>query len=358
MDAFNKSKLSGKHLVGLRVIEPINLAPGVYNSIDPTAADFFEPEHFYVLGRKIHKSRFLYFADNIPPQVLKPVYLFFGIPLAQLAFTYVQDFYKAKDVCTRILQKFSCSAISTDIEKLIYANGKNAVKDRISTIAKYRDNDSILVLDKENEEFSQTNTPLAGLKEMWYASLELIPMIFGIPATKLLEISPSGFNSTGEFEMRNFYDSVHTKQSNVFDAPLKRLLEVICYTKGFDPDILAWSWKSLFKMSDKETAEVNRMEADTAQIYYNMGVVGNDDIAKRLINDKDSGYNNIEIPERIDPFQVGEEGPEVPQDETEETEPEQEQEPEGTAEESSDIEKSDVKDEAPKSWFKKLFNIK
>jgi hypothetical protein len=199
---------------------------------------------------------------------------------------------------------------------------------------------------------------LAGVKEMWYASLELIPMIFGIPATKLLEISPSGFNSTGEFEMRNFYDSVHTKQSNVFDAPLKRLLEVICYTKGFDPDILAWSWKSLFKMSDKETAEVNRMEADTAQIYYNMGVVGNDDIAKRLINDKDSGYNNIEIPERIDPFQVGEEGPEVPQDETEETEPEQEQDPEETTEENSDIEKSDVKDEAPKSWFKKLFNIK
>lgn len=335
MDDFNKSKLSGKHLVGLRVIEPINLAPGVYNSIDPTAADFFEPEHFYVLGRKIHKSRFLYFADNIPPQVLKPVYLFFGIPLAQLAFTYVQDFYKAKDVCTRILQKFSCSAISTDIEKLIYANGKNAVKDRISTIAKYRDNDSILVLDKENEEFSQTNTPLAGLKEMWYASLELIPMIFGIPATKLLEISPSGFNSTGEFEMRNFYDSVHTKQSNVFDAPLKRLLEIICYTKGLDPDKLAWSWKSLFKMSDKETAEVNRMEADTAQIYYNMGVVGNDDIAKRLINDKDSGYNNIEIPERIDPFAIGEEeGIETPEEETE-----------TGAEENSEAEQ-DVKDDA------------
>ena len=319
MDEFNKSKLLNKHLVGLRVIEPINLAPGVYNSIDPTAADFFEPEHFYVLGRKIHRSRFLYFADNIPPQILKPVYLFFGVPLAQLVFTYVQDFYKAKDVCTRILQKFSCSAISTDIEKLIYANGQNAVKDRISTIAKYRDNDSILVLDKENEEFSQTNTPLSGLKEMWYASLELIPMIFGIPATKLLEISPSGFNSTGEFEMRNFYDSVHTKQVNIFDSPLKRLIEIICYTKGLDPDILSWSWKSLFKMNEKESAEVNRMEADTAQIYYNMGVVGNDDIAKRLIDDKDSGYNNIEIPERIDPFQLEEENLELPENAEEET---------------------------------------
>ena len=337
MDDFNKSKLLNKHLVGLRVIEPINLAPGVYNSIDPTAADFFEPEHYYVLGRKIHRSRFLYFADNIPPQVLKPVYLFFGIPLAQLAFTYVQDFYKAKEVCTRILQKFSCSAISTDIEKLIYANGKNAVKDRISTIAKYRDNDSILVLDKENEEFSQTNTPLSGLKEMWYASLELIPVIFGVPATKLLEISPSGFNSTGEFEMRNFYDSVHTKQTNVFDAPMKRLVEIICYTKGLDPDILAWAWKSLFKMSERESAEVNRMEADTAQIYYNMGVVGNDDIAKRLINDKDSGYNNIQIPERIDPFQIGEDEPDL----TEETEGN-----EGTEETKETEEISEVKDDA------------
>lgn len=37
-----------------------------------------------------------------------------------------------------------------------------------------------------------------------------------------------------------------------------------------------------------------------------MGVIGNDDIAKRLIEDKDSGYNNIEVPERIDPFSIGE----------------------------------------------------
>ena len=303
MNGFNESKLKGRYLVGLRPIEPINISPGVYNSTDPTAPDFFEPEHFYILGHKIHRSRFLYFADNIPPQVLKPVYLFFGVPLAQLAFNYVQEFYKAKDVCSRILQKFSCSAISTDVEKLIATNGQNSVKDRVSTIAKYRDNDSIIVLDKENEEFSQVNTPISGLKEMWYAHLEQIPMIFGEPATKLLEISPSGFNSTGEFEMRSFYDSVHTKQSNQFSVPMKRLLDILCFINGFDPAAISWNWKSLYKLSEREAAEVNKIQADTDQVYYNMGVIGNDDIAKRLIEDKDSGYNNIEVPERIDPFQ-------------------------------------------------------
>ena len=301
-DELNRAKLLGKHLVALRPVEPINVAPGSYNSTDPTAPDFYEPEFFYVLGKKIHRSRFLYFADNIPPQILKPLYLFFGIPLAQLAFQYCQDFYKLKDVCTRILQKFSCTNFATDVDYLMSANGDNAMKERINTFAKYRDNDSVVVTDKNTEEVTQINTPISGLKEMWYASLELIPMIFGVPATKLLEISPSGFNSTGEFEMRNFYDSVHTKQVNVFDLPIHRLIDIVSYIKGFDTSLFNWNWNSLFKMSEKEQAEVNLTKANTAQVLVSIGAVDNAEVARQLVDDPDSGFNSLEIPDPIDPM--------------------------------------------------------
>lgn len=301
-DAYNSSKLKGKIFCGLKVIEPINIAPGSYNSTDPTSQDYFQPEYFFILGRKIHRSRFLYFADNIPPVLLKPVYMFFGIPLAQLAYPYVQEFYSCKSVSMKILQKFSLTYLLTDTQNLLDAT----VKERVATFAKYRDNDSVAVGDKTLEEFGQINTPLSGIKEIWYASLELIPMVFGAPATKILEISPSGFNSTGEFELRNFYDAVGTKQSNTFGEPMERLLNIICYIKGYN-NTFTWTWKSLYKPTDKELADINQTKANTATLLTQIGAIGNDDVARELIADPNSGYNSLQVPERIEPRKEDEE---------------------------------------------------
>ncbi len=299
-DDFNKAKLKGLKLVGLQPIEPINIAPSTYNSSDPTAKNFYEPEYFYILGRKIHKSRFLYFAENIPPQILKPVYLFFGIPLAQIMFPYVQAFYKSKDVVNNVVLKFSCTSISTDIDGLIAVDGENAVLNRINTIAKYRDNNSVIVLDKNTEDMQQINTPITGLREILYANLELLPVISGIPTTKFLETSPTGLNATGEYDMRNFYDLINTLQNNTFNEPINKLIDIICYSNGLDSNGLTWTWKPLYQMSDREKAEVNQMKANTSNIYVQMGAITNADVARQLMNDKDSEYESLEIPEPID----------------------------------------------------------
>ena len=300
-DDFNRSKLQGMTLRGIRIIEPINITPGNFNSINPLAPDFYEPEMFYVLGKPVHRSRFLYFADNLPPQVLKPCYLFFGVSLAQMAYEYVNDFYRLKSAAERMLQKFSLTYLATPVDSLIEKDGPGAVKDRVATIAKYRDNDSIVIIDSLSERLEQINSPLGGVKDIWYASLELIPAIFGIPATKLLEISPSGFNSTGEFEMRNFYDAVAVKQANVFDAPIKKLINILCFVNGIENPGLIWKWNSLYKLSEKEQAEVNRLKAETANLYYTMGAVDSLNIAENLKTDENSGFENIDLPEPAEP---------------------------------------------------------
>ena len=40
MNLLDMAKLKNMKLMGLRPIEPINVAPSSYNSIDPTAEDF------------------------------------------------------------------------------------------------------------------------------------------------------------------------------------------------------------------------------------------------------------------------------------------------------------------------------
>ncbi|MGN0016030.1 MAG: anti-CBASS protein Acb1 family protein [Candidatus Avelusimicrobium sp.] len=303
---FNKAKLAGKRLYGLKAIEPINIAPGAFNSTDPTKQNFYEPDYYFVLGKRIHASRFLKIVENTPPMVLKPVYQFFGIPQAQLALEYVQDFYENKRSTTRLVKKFSLTYIKTDTQALL-GTGSGGVQARIKTFAKYRDNDGIGVFDINEEEIGQINTPLSGLKEIWYANLEQIPMIFKIPIIKMLGQTPGGLNATGENDMRNFYDNINTKQKKVFSKEVLKLLNIICFCASLDTAGLDFTWISLYEPTPKEQADINLIKANTDAVLHSVGALGNDDIAKRISADKTSGYDGIEVPELVNPegFETG-----------------------------------------------------
>ena len=117
----------------------------------------------------------------------------------------------------------------------------------------------------------------------------------------LLEISPSGFQATGEFDMRNFYDSIAVKQSNVFDQPMKKLIDILCLVNRIDNPGLIWKWNSLYKLSEREQAEVNRIKAETSSVLYSIGAVSAENIAQNLKSDETSGYENIDLPEPAEP---------------------------------------------------------
>ena len=104
-------------LRGFKVIEPINIAPGEYNTTDPTDEHYFNPEWWYILGKRYHASRFLYIASNDAPDILKPAYNFFGIPQAQLALDYVANFVANRESAQGLLNKFSLTCLGTDMSQ-------------------------------------------------------------------------------------------------------------------------------------------------------------------------------------------------------------------------------------------------
>jgi hypothetical protein len=125
----------------------------------------------------------------------------------------------------------------------------------------------------------------------------MIPICFKQPAAKLLQTSPSGFNSTGEFERDSFYDAVKTKQEVLFGEPIKRLINILAISEGIDPENMVFEFEPLKELTAKEIAEINKIKADTDGSLYQSGAITNADIAKRISADKNSDYGGIEIPE-------------------------------------------------------------
>ena len=89
--------------------------------------------------------------------------------------------------------------VKTDIDAVFESeNGLQDFDVRMKVLEKYRNNDSVYVCDKESEDVNNIQSAISGCTDIVRQALELIACINRTPAVKLLGISPSGFNATGE----------------------------------------------------------------------------------------------------------------------------------------------------------------
>ena len=221
------------------VVDPVNVSPIEYNCIDPLRDDYMRPRMWQVLGKRVHASRLLSFVENQPPMLLKPNYNFLGIPQAQILWDYVMHFNQTRASTARLLEKISLLVVQTDMDAVLSdEHGIELFDAKMEFLERYRNNDSVFVCDKESEGVMNVQTTIAGCTDVVRQSLELIACINRTPAVKLLGISPSGFNATGESDLKNYYDYISSKQE-LYREQIQTIINVIqlCEFGNIDPAI-------------------------------------------------------------------------------------------------------------------------
>lgn len=132
---------------------------------------------------------------------------------------------------------------------------------------------SMLLLDKE-EEWNRQTVTFTGLPDLLQMFLLITSGAADIPATRFLGQSPAGLSSTGESDLRNYYDNVGTQQKVIVSPKLTRLDNVLIPSAlGNHPPELFYMWNPLWQMTAKEKAEVDKAQADIFNIDVNAGVI-------------------------------------------------------------------------------------
>lgn len=120
--------------------------------------------------------------------------------------------------------------------------------------------------DGEGEKWEQRTTSFSQLPELMQKYLEIAAGAADIPITRFLGQSPGGENSTGEADMRNYYDHVRALQ-NLALGPGMRLLDrvIVQSALGTWPEGLHYEWAPLWAMTETEKAEVLEKTATSAR---------------------------------------------------------------------------------------------
>ena len=293
-------------LRGFIPVDPSLMFPGMYNASDPISPWFYKPMTWFALGREIHASRFLHFVQNEPDAILlKPVYNFGGIPQVQIALDYLVHFTGTREAAARLLKKFSLTVFKTNMQGVLYGDDDADVVKRVRYFAHNRDNDGIELIDKEDEEIIQINTPLSGATDIVRQALEMLAAVWRQPLTKYLGISPGGMNATGESDMNNWYDYAAGQQVSICDPALDTVIKILELNSfgSVDP-ALTYSWRPLKKTTEAEQANINKTKADTDSVRMMSQAISPEEIRKRLSEDSDSGYAGID-PEDVPPAPEG-----------------------------------------------------
>jgi hypothetical protein len=111
------------------------------------------------------------------------------------------------------------------------------------------------------DEFIRENIQFTGIPDILHILFMLVSSCTGYPITRLFGVSPAGLNSTGESDMRNYYDMVRSDQKAEAEPVLLRIIRIISEWKNLPEPYI--KWRPLQSPSPKEQAEIDKMNAET-----------------------------------------------------------------------------------------------
>jgi uncharacterized protein len=278
----------------IRVIEPFWVYPGMYNSSDPLAEDWYCPPTWYIMGKEAHRSRLLTFVSREMPDILKPSYMFGGLSLSQMAQPYIEIWLNTRQSIATLVQNFCQWVLKTEMQDVLSGATPDKLIGRIESLV-FGKNGGVAAIDMNTEDISSISMPLSGLHELQAQAQEHMAAVSKIPLVKLTGISPSGLNASSEGEIKVFGDMIHARQEFLHNDHVNTILGFVQLSLfgKVDPDI-TFEWAPLDEMSDKEWAELRKMEAETDGFLIDKGVISPEESRKRISEDQESPYDGLD----------------------------------------------------------------
>lgn len=305
----SKGKIAKGSFEELKVIEAVWTYPLAYNATSPLKSGWYAPKVWYVMGQQIDGSRLPTFVGHPVPDLLKPAYSFGGLSLSQMAKPYVDIWLTTRQSVANLIHSFSVMVLCTDLQTILAPGNAAGLIARAQLFNTMRDNQGLMITNKNTEDFKNVSASLAGLHELQAQSQEHMASVSRIPLVKLTGISPSGLNASSDGEIRAYYDTIGAYQNRFFRPHLTRVVnfEQLSLWGDIDPEITL-KFEPLWEMSEKERGEKQKADAERHQIYVDMGSFGPAEVRGVAVNDPDLPYTGLDPDEIPDLLKEEEEG--------------------------------------------------
>jgi len=164
-----------------------------------------------------------------------------------------------------------------------YEEAKLLARYALAAVAK--GNNGMLILDGEMEEYEQKSYSFAALPDIMDRFSQNASGAADVPMTRLFGNSPGGLNSTGEGDLRHYYDHLSSIQELQITPALEMFDEcLIRAALGSRPPEVYYLWASLWQMSDKERSDLGSTGVNTIKTLKDTGLIPDEVLSRGAVN--------------------------------------------------------------------------
>lgn len=164
------------------------------------------------------------------------------------------------------------------------------VVERFAAASFMKSINGMLVIDG-NESYESKTMAFGGLPDLMREYAAQTAASADMPFTVLFGQTTSGLNNSGEFDLRNYYDRIHTDQKWLLHPTLLPLLKLIYQSRfGKAPKGLDIKFNPLWQLDYKTRSEVEKNNKERDMGYLERGVITEAMVAKQLREDGTYDY--------------------------------------------------------------------
>lgn len=166
--------------------------------------------------------------------------------------------------------------------------GEQMIRQRVDVVDMVRGILNTIVIDGD-EEYTVQSATMTGYPDILDRFAEVLSAVSGIPVTVLMGRSQGGLSATDKSSLDNWYARVGSLWNDILRKPQDKLITYLISAKTGNIPEYKLCMKPLSIMSDKEEAEVNKLNADSFKLksdadiaYINVGAITPDEVRGTL----------------------------------------------------------------------------
>ena len=230
-------------------------------------------------GKKIHHSRCLRLEGIRLPYTQRMMENLWGISVLERLYDRMIAFDSATMGAAQLVYK---SYIRTykikDFRVSVAGNPQvfQQILTYVNMMRRFQGIEGITVLDAEDDFVPMQSSAFSGISDALMQFGQQLAGALQIPLVRLFGMSPAGFSSSGESDLRTYYDGIAQRQDKDLLVPLDRIFRIMARSEVIElGDDFAFEFRPLWKLTEEARAGVSSQVTSTIDQALTSGLINN-----------------------------------------------------------------------------------
>lgn len=271
---FRADRVQKGSLKGFLTLDRWMADPSLEDLVSEYGPNYGMPKYYRVTGDapglrgvRIHHSRVLRQVGDSLPYWQRIMENMWGTSVYERMYDRLLAFDSATQGAAQLVYKAWLRKMKIKgLREIVSAGGAkmNGLTKYVDMLRRFQSIEGIALIDADDELEAMQHSAFGGLSDALMQFGQQLAGALQIPLVRLFGMSPSGFNSTGESDLKTYYDGILQRQEQAYRVPLTDMYRCLATSLGIIlPEGFTLEFRPLWQMTEKEKAEVSQLVTQT-----------------------------------------------------------------------------------------------